>query len=98
MIKVTSDVTVKLEIIGLPAKVGDSAPNSGKAMISDNGRKRDRTAVKMEDTQIIKRQKILKDPRHFILHDGFPRDFSELEKGEMKNQVPRYFLKIFKRI
>ena len=64
----------------------DYAPNSGEAMISDNGRKRNRTAVKKEDTR-IKRQKELKDPCHPMLHDGFPKDLSELEKVELKEPI-----------
>ena len=47
-------------------------------------RKRDRTAVKMEDGQMIKRQKELQDPCDPMLDDCFPKDVSELLKVELK--------------
>ena len=81
MSKVISHVTIKLEMDELNANPEDSAPNSKGAMII--GKKRKRTAVKSENTQ-MKRQKTLKDPCHPMLHDGFPKDLSELVKIELK--------------
>ena len=83
MSKVISNVTIKLELDELNTNPEDSAPNSEGAMRSDNGRKRNRTAWKIENTR-IKRQKELKDPCHPMLHDGFPKDLSELVKVELK--------------
>ena len=57
MSKVISHVTIKLEMDELNANPEDSAPNSGGAMMI--GKKRNRTAVKSENTQ-MKRQKELK--------------------------------------
>ena len=84
MSKVISHVMVKQEMDELPFKSEDSALNSGGVMKNGNGRKRDRTAVKMEDTRITKRQKELNGSRHSMLYDGSPRDFPEIEKGELK--------------
>ena len=84
MSKVISNVMVKLEINELSANLEDYALNSGKAMISGNGRKRDRTAVKMEDAQMIKRQKELQDPCDPMLDDRFPKDALTLLKVEPK--------------
>ena len=83
MSKVISNVTIKLEMDELSTNPEDSVPNSAGVMISGNGRKRNRTAVKEEDTR-IKRQKELKDPYHPMLHDGFLKDLSELEEVELK--------------
>ena len=84
MSKVISNVIAKQEMDELPSNSEDSALNSGEAMISSNGRKRDRTAVKMEDAQMIKRQKELQDPCDPMLDDCFPKDVSTLLKVETK--------------
>ena len=57
MSKVISHVTIKLEMDELNANPEDSAPNSGETMISDNGRKRNRIVVKMEDTRITEAER-----------------------------------------
>ena len=84
MSKVILPVTVKQEMDELPSNSEDSALNSGEAMISGNGRKRDRTAVRMEDAQMIKRQKELQDPCDPMLDNCFPKDVSTLLKVEPK--------------
>ena len=92
MSKAISKVTVKLEMNELPFKSEESALNSGGVMINGDGRKRDRTAVKREDTQVMKKQKILKDPCDPMLDDCFPKDVSELVKVELKeSSVPMLF-------
>ena len=84
MSKVISHVTVKQEMYVLPSSSEGSALDSGESMISDNGRKRDRTAGKMEDTRITKRQKGIENSCHSMIHDGSTKDFSELVKVELK--------------
>ena len=84
MSKVISHVTVKQEMYVLPSSSEGSALDSGESMISDNGRKRDRTAGKMEDTRITKRQKGIENSCHGMIHDGSTKDFSELVKVELK--------------
>ena len=84
-------VTVKLEMNALGDDLEVSAPNSGGAMMI--GKKRNRIAVKMEDTRVVKRQKELKNPCHGMIHDGFPRDFSKLVKVELKESDDPMLLK-----
>ena len=92
MSKVISHVTVKQEMDVLPSSSEGSALDSGESMISDNGRKRDRTAGKMEDTRITKRQKGIENSCHGMIHDGSTKDFSELVKVELKeSSVPMLF-------
>ena len=92
MSEVISNVTVKQEMDVLPPNSEDSALNSGRAMINGNGRKRDRTAVKIEDKRITKRKKELQDPCDSMLDDCFPKDVSELVKVELKeSSVPMLF-------
>ena len=91
MSKVISHVTIKLEMDEMNANPEVSAPNSGGAMMI--GKKRNRIAVKMEDTRVVKRQKELKNPCHGMIHDGFPRDFSKLVKVELKESDDSMLLK-----
>ena len=88
MSKAISKVTVKLEMNELPFKSEDSALNSGGVMINGDGRKRDRTAVKREDTQVMKKQKILKDPCDPMLDDCFPKDVSETSVQILPKDLP----------
>ena len=79
MSEVISNVTVKEE---MNAKPEDSTPNLGRAMMI--GRKRNRIAVKMEDTRVTKRQRDFQDPCDSMFDNCFPRDFSKLVKVELK--------------
>ena len=88
MSKAISKVAVKLEMNEVPFKSEDSALNLGGVMINGDGRKRDRTAMKREDTQVMKKQKILKDPCDPMLGDCFPRDVSETSVQILPKDLP----------
>ena len=79
MSEVISNVTVKEE---MNAKPEDSTPNLGRAMMID--RKRNRIAVKMEDTRVMKRQRDFQNSCDPMFDNCFPRDFSKLIKVELK--------------